>query len=463
MKLGVIDSKFVLTNLRLDGKFHLSEGLEVRRLVKKSPYGYSSIGDVTSDIYCPGIFRRNYTNSGTPFLGGGDIQKNNYDCGKYLRASTTPNYEILQIKKGWTLVTCGGTIGDTVFANNLLAKCWLSQHVMRVVPSNIKEGMLYAYLASKYGHLLLTTNTYGSVIPTLNASNIQSLPIPKFQEDFQKQVDGLIQEAAQLREKAAMDLDEAQNILKKEANLLELTVDDYDFYGSSVKGRIVSTFTRPLKSMSSLTINAFNYSKRIQKLESKINCQTVPLAEVLENGQFFTTGSFPRIEVEEGKGIMLINQSDIFDAMIKGKFISRKGVKTTNMVEYGEVLIAGVGTLGESETFCRTIFANEELQGQLVSGEFLRMKTNELIPSGYLYTWLSSDYGFRIIRSTQAGTKLCRPIQKLLLQKPVPIINKAKMEEIDNIVRNAHSLRHQACENERKAISMVEQEIEKWS
>lgn len=218
MKISSVKSKFVVSQMRLDGSFHLSDGLEVRKLVSKSPYGTTEIKDVSSNIYCPGIFKRNYVKSGIPFLGGGDIQKQDLDSGKYLREKNTPNYEVLQIKKGWSLVTCGGTIGDTVFANNLLAKCWISQHVMRVIPQNIKEGMLYAYLASKYGKLLLTTNTYGSVIPTLNASNIANLPIPRFPEYFQQEVDNLVQEAARLREEATCALEKAKDKVSKCCN-----------------------------------------------------------------------------------------------------------------------------------------------------------------------------------------------------------------------------------------------------
>jgi len=463
MKKGVIDSAFVRSNFRFDGKFHLSEGLEVRHLINRSPYGNSLISEVTSDIYCPGIFRRNYTKSGTPFLGGGDIQKTDYDTGKYLRAETTPNHDILQIKKGWTLVTCGGTIGCTVFANNLLSKCWVSQHVMRVIPSTIKEGMLFAYLASHYGHLLLTTNTYGSVIPTLNALMIASLPIPNFPKEFQECVDNLIQDSAQLREEAFEQLASAEKMLKEKAGLKRLSSDDYDYYGHRSSQRKVSCFTRNIQDIGTTTINAFNHSERIRKVKSSINCDTKPLKDILINNDTFSTGSFPRIEVNPGHGIMLINQSDIFDSIIKGKYISRRGVKVDNLVEYGEVLIAGVGTLGENETFCRTIFANEDLKEQLVSGEFIRMKTIEEVPSGYLFAWLNSDYGFRFLRNIQAGTKLCRPIPKLVLEIPVPIIDQDSMMEIDKLVREAHTKRHLANQKELKAISMVEQEIEKWN
>lgn len=203
-------------------------------------------------------------------------------------------------------------------------------------------------------------------------------------------------------------------------------------------------------------------SERIKNAKSKLN-SVVSLKETLISQTVFSTGSFPRVEVSNDKGIMLINQSDIFDTLIKGKRISRRNVKIDNLVNYGEVLIAGVGTLGDSEKFCHVIYANEDLVGQLVSGEFIRMKTIQDIPSGYLFAWLDTDFGFRFIRNTQAGTKLCRPIPKLLLEIPVPIIDKESMLEIDKLVREAHTKRYQANCNERQAISMIEQEIESWT
>ena len=102
MKTSVVSHKFIVSQMRLDGSFHLSDGLFVRKIIQNSPYGYKLISDVTSNIYCPGIFRRNYVSSGIPFLGGADIQKLDLDSGKYLRKSNTPNYDILEIEKGWT-------------------------------------------------------------------------------------------------------------------------------------------------------------------------------------------------------------------------------------------------------------------------------------------------------------------------------------------------------------------------
>ena len=452
---------------RFDASFHMSEGLVVRRMIAKSPYGLLNINDVSSDVFYGLRAKRVYVSSpihGIPFLSSSDILKSDVNNVKLASKSLTPGVEQMSLKKGWTLISRSGTIGNCAFANAKHAQKLASEHVIRLVLNNIlRGGLVYAYLASKYGHSLLTQGTFGGVIQHIEPAFVESLPIPKFPDSFQEIVDNLIQDSARLREEAIETLIIAEKILKNKAELCELTSEDYDYYGHRNSKRSVSCFTRQIKDVGTTTINAFNHSERIRNVKSHIHCQTRMLKEVLLNGDTFSTGSFPRIEVKAGNGIMLINQKDIFDTIIKGKYISKRGVKADNLVDYGEVLVAGVGTLGENETFCRTIFANEDLEGQLISGEFIRMKTIEEIPSGYLFAWLNSDYGFRFLRNIQAGTKLCRPIPKLVLELPVPIIDKESMAEIDSLVREAHTKRHWANQKELKAISLVEQEIEKWN
>ena len=52
---------------------------------------------------------------------------------------------------------------------------------------------------------------------------------------------------------------------------------------------------------------------------------------------------------------------------------------------------------------------------------------------------------------------------RLFLDIPVPIISSSLMIRIDKLVKEAHAKRYEANETERKAIRIVEQEIEKWS
>lgn len=432
--------------MRLDGSFHLSDGLGVRKLVSKSPYGINEIKDVTSNIYCPGIFKRNYVKSGIPFLGGGDIQKQYLDSGKYLRENNTPNYEILQVKKGWTLVTCGGTIGDTVFANNLLAKCWVSQHVMRVVPLNIKEGMLYAYFASKYGKLLLTTNTYGSVIPTLNAGNIANLPIPKFPESFQQEVDDLIQEAARLREEATYALEQAISFFD--------TLFPISFKGNK-SGKVSSK--EILASINRRFEASFHISegKDIDKY-IKEHYEWKTLGEVCSN--ISRPDIFKRYYVKNG--ITFLGGADIFLATPDSEKRLSK-TKTENidtlMIKEGTILLPRSGTIGN------VAWAHAGHAQKLASEHVIRITPNDILRAGYVYAFLASKYGKLLIQRYIFGSVIQHVEPPHLKLIPVPIVDKEIMDNIHDKVMAYSSAMGKAIENERNAIRMVEQEIEKWN
>lgn len=369
------------------------------------------------------------------------------------------------LRPGWVLISRSGTIGKTVLSNGVHAGVAGSEHIIRLVPNNrLPVGVLYAFLTSRFGYALLTQGTYGSVINTIEPSYVRSLPVPVFPNPFQRKVHEKIMESSRLREEADAEEKIVTQKLFDYSKLDKLISENYNYFGPRSSKRGISAFSITFNSLSELSINAFNYSERMRKMVDYVRstCETIPLSAALLGGGFFSTGSFPRLELDSPKSLLLINQSDIFNARLTGKKIARRGVKARSLVEYGEVIIAGVGTLGESESFCRTVFANESLVGQLISGEFIRMKTNEKIPAGYLYAWLHSDYGFRMIRSTQAGTKLCRPIQKLLLQMPVPVLRKSQMSEINQIVLAAQTKMAKAAKLENEAIDMVEREIESW-
>lgn len=468
MKVSTINIKNVRSALlRTDASYHLSEGQIVQNDIVSSPYPLMQIKDVSNDIFIGNRAKRIYVSSiehGIPFLSSSDILKGDLEHVKLASKKYTPEIDRMLLQKGWTLISRSGTIGNCAFANAKHAQKLASEDVIRLVPNNIlRGGLVYAYLASKYGHSLLTQGTFGAVIQHIEPDFVGSLPIPHFPETFQEEVDDLMQEASRLREEATDELNEAEKILKEAAKLRDLTPEDYDYYGLNNSGRKVSCFVRKRKDIDTTTINAFNHSERIRNTKASITCPTVPLKEVLLGGDTFSSNSCPSIEVKPEHGVMFINQKDIFDNIVKGKWISKRNISLDKLVEYGEVIVACDGTLGENELFCRALFANEDLQGALISTHFIRMKTNEKVPSGYLYIWLNSDYGFRFIRNCQAGTKLCHPIPKMFLEIPVPVVEKETMEEIDKLVKDAYTKRYLANCNERKAISLVEQEIESWN
>jgi len=466
MKCRVINSQEVLISKRFDGSYHNAEVNIYSSVIER--HSSFKLKDYCTEIFTSGRNKRVYTTKefGYPFLSNSDVVAADPLASCKYSSKKYGFDEKAILRKGMILTGRVGAIGQTAFVPGYLEayNAMGSDNIIRIcVKPEERNGFIYAYLASKIGNLSFWKHATGGVQPFITDAMVGELPIPDFPEAFQKEVDDLIQESARLREEATEALEDASKLLKHYASLSDLTEADYDYYGPRSYERQVSCFVKSRKDIDSTTINAFNHSERIKNTKDKITCLTRPLKDLIINGDVFSTGSFPRIEVKEDKGIMLINQSDIFDTIIRGKHISKRNVKLSNLVEYGEVLIAGVGTLGENETFCRCIYANEDLVNQLVSGEFIRMKTIEEIPSGYLYTWLSSDYGFRFIRNLQTGTKLCRPIPRLLLEIPVPIIESNKMRKIHDIVTDAHTKRYKANCLVKQAIGMIENEIEHWN
>ena len=466
MRVATINIEFIRSGkCRCDGKHFLNNHSYLTLPLETNLFRCCRLEEL-AEVFNPPVFKRQFCLNGpksVKYFQSSDILSSLENSYIYINKEQALSLNLI-VKKNDILVTGFGTIGDTRLVSKFQDGTSYANNVCRIRVRNGQFfGAIYAFMASKYGHAQLNKNASGSVVRYIEAPGIKKTLIPILPDSLKNDIDTQIQKSSRLREDAIDILMTADRLLKTKVGLRELTSNDYDYFGNRSYQRQVSCFTRNIQEIGTTTINAFNHSERIRKIKAEMTCPTRPLKDFLLGHDTFSTGSFPRIEVNPGHGIMLINQSDIFDTIIKGKYISRRGVKVDNLVEYGEVLVAGVGTLGENETFCRTIFANEDLTGQLVSGEFIRMKTTNDMPSGYLFTWLSSDYGFRLLRNLQTGTKLCRPIPKLILELPVPIIDKESMQEIDRLVREAHTKRHLANQMELKAISMVEQEIEKWN
>jgi len=468
MKTAILKYREVTQTSIFKPNYHLNIGKRSLASLLDKGVGCVPLGSIVQKVYTGGIFKRVFVKSektGIPYISAQNMMTTNpLKFAKLISRKYTPRQNDMTLKENAILVSCAGTVGNIRLIDASFKDIIGSQDIIRVIPNSSDYGFIYAYLSSNVCYNYIQSLIYGSVVPRIEPNAVANIPVPIFPESKQQEIHNLIVESANLRVEANRLLEEAENNLKSYANLPLLKTENYDYFGARSGERKVSCFSKNIGQIDATTINAFNHSSRIEETKQLIKkaCATIPLIEVLDDKKLFSTGSFPRIEVDSERGIMLVNQKDIFDTIIKGKRISRRKVKTDNLVEYGEVLIAGVGTLGENETFCRAIFANEELQERLVSGEFIRMKTSDKYLSGYLFAWLRSDYGFRLIRNTQTGTKLCRPIPRLLLQIPVPILSETQMKEIDELVKKAHTYYHIANNKETQAIHLVEQEISLW-
>ena len=466
MRVSSISNKLLTEKeKRFDGEYYLNDNSYLSRRVENTYPETVGLSDIAK-VFNPPVFKRQFcleSSKSVQYFQSSDVPSAIEKSPVFVFKGQAQDLNLL-VEKGDILITGFGSIGNTRIVSERLHGACYANIVCRVKGKDEdKLGVTYAFLASKYGRAQLNKNASGSVVRYIEAPGIKKTRIPVFSSKINEDVNILMESAQRLRSEASNLHEAALQLFSSVSGLGDISVDEYDYYGSHSCNREPSTFKVSVRNISSVSINAFNYSSRISSLKKRI-CSavaTLPLCECISEEGLFSTGSFPRVELNSSKGIELINQRDIFDSIVKGKFISKRGVKVSNLLEKDEVIIAGVGTLGESETFCRCVYSNSYLKGKLISGEFIRMKSNGTIPSGYLFLWLSSEYGFRLIRNTQSGTKLCRPIPALLEQIPVPVINQSDMCKIDSLVKESQEKYAQASIAELQAIALVEAEVDR--
>lgn len=328
MKTLNLKSKDIVSTMRFDGSYHISEGTIFLKKLKRMPHE-----DLIS--FCPNIFtagrnKRVYTDKekGFPYLSNSDVVKNNpfescnYNSKKYGFDKTA------FLKEGMILTGRVGAIGQTSYVTKEFEEnqAMGSDNIIRIVAKDKKmSGYIYAFLVSKYGNALFNRLAAGGVQPYISEAMLQDIPIPILPEEFQQKIHNLIVESSQLRVEANRLLKEANEKIIKYLNLNPLSNLEFEYFGNYSFGRPISIFKTNINDISTITINAFNYSKRIEALKARVmEKEYVSLSECLINNGFFSTGSFKRLEVTSNKFIKLLNQSDIFNSRKVGKRLSKK-------------------------------------------------------------------------------------------------------------------------------------------
>lgn len=421
----------------------------MKRVIASSPYPLMPIEKAADRIFIGGRARRVYVKDrehGIPFLSSSDILQADLEAVKLASKKYTPNVEDMKLQKGWTLITRSGTIGNCAFANAKHAQKLASEDVIRLVPNNIlREGYIYAYLASKQGYSLLTQGTFGAVIQHIEPAYVASLPIPVAPESFQQEVDDLIQESARLREEAADALTEAHRILKSE------------LHSSHTHNKIVSI--KNIYKSHNQRFEANYYASENRELYDLMTQQfkCTRLKDLCE--RIFRPGIFKRQYVNTD-GITFLGGADILNATPSSyKQLSKLQVKKMPelMPKQGTILVTCGGTIGN------TVYVDTQLASCAVSQHVMRLIPNGTVPNGYLYAFLSSDMGKKIINLFAFGSVIPQVEAHHLELLPVPILENNKMEHIDALCMRYVHCNEKAKENERQAISMVEQQIDSWS
>lgn len=434
--------------MRMDGSYHNAD----INIYDNTLHNHSShcLNFYCSNIYTTGRGRRVYTRPerGVPFLSNSDMMAQNplMSC-NYM--SRKYGYDESSVLKGGMILTGRvGAIGQTAFVPNYWEKYKMmgSDNIIRiVVKDEFKNGFIYAYLASKYGNLSFWKHATGGVQPFITDKMVANLPIPDFPASFQQEVDDLIQESARLREEAA---DALQQAIQQ--------VEDIIPYPSKKNVGCVSS--RTILSSHNRRFEANYYISEGHDIEKYIykNFKWKPLGQVCED--ISRPDIFKRYYVQNG--IVFLGGADIFLASPDSKKQLSK-TKTTNItslaIKENTILIPRSGTIGN------VAWAHAGHAQKLASEDVIRLQPNDILRGGYIYAFLSSSIGKALIQKHIFGSVIQHIEPPHLKLIPIPIIEDSIIDNMHKLVLEYSKKVGKAIENERKAISMIEQEIESWT
>jgi type I restriction enzyme, S subunit len=401
--------------------------------------------------YYPHRFKRLYVSpeKGIPFLSSSEIISIRPDTNNFVSRNYTSKLERLLPEKWDILVSRSGTIGNIGLATETFIGKALSEHAIRLQADNPETaGYVAAFLRSHYGRPQLIQGTYGSVVNQIEPEHLQRVLIPDLPPIRRIAIGQLMCKAVELRDEANRLLDEADRLLHDRLNLPYLnTISSTSkqtiskVKASQLMGRFEASFHDPV---------AIAAEQQLHKLGIEIT--TVGDPRVTQEVRAITKFR-KRTYVEKG-GIPLLSSKQLFQIdPIDVKRLA-KGAHTKDLpeIQLQENMIAVTcsGTIGRVQIIPKYMAdwtANQHANRLLASLE---------MNAGYLYAWLSSDYGYYLMTRHAYGSVILEFDRQMLASVQIPLPEAKIQDEIGNLVLKANQLRDEAWRNEQEAINKIE-------
>lgn len=452
MKVAITKNSWLKdSDLRLDATFHLSQSIQIKHLFQKSPYILSTIGDQSDKIFSGNIFKRVYVknpHNGIPYITGSDMIKQDIDSEKYISKKQVHYLQNLILKKDWILVSCSGTLGNTVFTNELFQNKIATHDLIRILPNSkdVLNGFLYAYLSSKYGYSLLTQSSYGGVVKHIEPKHIENIPVPIFPEDKQLEIHNLIVESAELRVEANSMLNNAIALFENSIGTTTVTISNQTDIIRFTKiksflSRFDGQYQIITKKLDEERTKDFSYN-RIEHLAKKIFVGNRGKRNYIESGVPFLSSS----------DMMLFNPK---------RYAKQISTRTPNidslLVKRNDILISRSGTVGN------VVLVGDDLKNCAVSEHALRLVIDEnKIASQYVFCFLKTKQGKTYMEASAFGSVIITLNEELIGNIEVPIINDIDKYSIIKLINDYQKKMDASTLKENQAIQLVENEIAQW-
>jgi type I restriction enzyme S subunit len=436
----------------------MSGALEARIRLEKLVCNKERLADLTKGhdggIYNGPHFSRNYVEDaehGVQFLGSSSMLQADLGNLPYLRRkdAESPKLSYLKIQPGMTLISCSGTIGRMVYARPDMSEMWSSQHIMKVVPDEekIPSGYLYAFLSSKFGEPLVTSGTYGSIIPSIEPEHIAGLRVPRLGEETELIVHSLVELAARKRSEAAELRNEA---IRRVISFLEW----HPQAASSLWGVTSSSNVQR-------RFDALHHASGICAARERLGSEpSERLRDVVE--EVFEPNRGPRRKVEDGAyGVPFLSSSEVFRLDPVGEYLisrSRTPHLERQLITDRDLLLPRSGQLGG--IIGRAILPLPSYYGSAASEHLVRVRCRVKEDAFFIWAVLATEPGYYAAIGTAYGSSIPSLDCALLGDLRIPWWSDQRREVIVSLVSRMITALSEAIDAERKAVVLVERAIE---
>jgi type I restriction enzyme S subunit len=426
---------------RLDGSYHASDGVKTLRFVRQwaglpavpadpkvgqmrdrtLSYGSRRLDTledvcVPDGIFIPGRFKRVYVDDldhGDPWLSPSDMLKANLSNLRLVSRKFTPGIETLRVHHRWILLSRSGTIGNLAYVREDMDGLVGSDDIIRIVadPSKIPPGYLYAFLSSSLGKALIEQKTYGAVVPHIEAHHVVDLPIPRLDPATEQRIHRLIERAASLRVEA-------------NKRLKQLRIDTTSVLGLPTGFSARYDHARAIGSSTLYSINsrldAYSYIGYAGQAASAIRQVEIPQRPLYEiTVEIFNPPVFKRVYVGS-EGVPYLMGYEVYENHPKpSRYLSRS---TKDIERYilreGMIIIQDAGQ--RYGLLGTPIYANRTLDGKAATNNMIRIVNPNKNMAGYLFAFLDTEIGRRLIVRESYGSSLPHILPAWLGAIPIP-------------------------------------------
>jgi type I restriction enzyme S subunit len=441
----VSSSNINLENCRLNPSFYSSNQEFISRL-QTTP-----LAEICEEIFMGPIFKREEVLNekfGVRFLTSNEIISLEPKIG-YISKKQAEKLNLV-VNKSMILTTGYGTIGSTRIVDNIIDGFSVADNVTRIIPSS-NLGFIACFLSSHFGQNLLNDYASGAVVKFIKADSISKIPIPILTQEVVLKTNQLYLDAVKYREKAYKLLEQAKDLVLEYNNLPLLddteleTLDpeketDINLVSNNEftqDYRLDAHFYNPMANL--VVKNIKDYSADFQRLEESVN--DIVLGK-----------RFKRNYVESNHGKPFLSGKNIIQIRPDVKYLSNTetGFMDELLIKKNWILITRSGTIG------RTCFVYNNYENYAASEHILRVIPNEVaIDSGYLYCFLSTDYGYHQTLRYKYGAVIDEIDDGNIANILIPICSPEQQKEIGDLIRQAYDLRAEAIRLEDEAQEIL--------